>query len=103
MIFTRLRPLRSLPQRRLASSTTTTTKPPNLHTNFYRTHGRALFKSLTMAFLSYQIFYWAWITLEAETGRDEKRATIKSLEEEARLLGNGVGSHRLLEEKPEQR
>ena len=51
-----------------------------------------------MAFLSYQIFYWAWITLEAEDSKDEKRAIIKSLEEEARLLGSGVGSHRLLEE-----
>ena len=62
-------------------------------TNFYRSHGRALFKSLTLAFLSYQIFYWAWITLETETMKDEKTRSIKGLEGEVRLLSEGRGSH----------
>ena len=70
----------------------------SVHTNFYKTHGRALFKSLTMAFLSYQVFYWAWLTLETETMKDDKGRQIKELEEEARLLASGQGSH-LLEGK----
>lgn len=51
-----------------------------------------------MAFLSYQIFYWAWLTLETEAMKDEKGAEIRSLEGEVRLLGSGRGSH-LLEGK----
>ena len=86
-----------------SSSAQTRASRSSHHTNFYRTHGRALFKSLTMAFLSYQIFYWIWTTLETETLKDEKNRTIKGLEEEVKLLSSGVGSHsggkRLLDEQ----
>ncbi|EXJ96370.1 hypothetical protein A1O1_01496 [Capronia coronata CBS 617.96] len=54
--------------------------------NFYRTHGRALLKALTLAFLTYQIAYWAWLTLETEEIKDQKNREIKSLENEVRLL-----------------
>ena len=46
-----------------------------------------------MAFLSYQIFYWAWLTFETEAMKDEKGAEIKALEGEVRLLGSGRGTH----------
>lgn len=91
-------PIKSRPFQRSFTSTNTNlqTKPasqPSPHGNFYRSHGRALFKSLTLAFFSYQVFYWAWITLEAETTKDEKRKIITGLEEEVRLLASGKGSH----------
>jgi len=73
-------------------------KSSNPSTNFYKSHSRALFKSLTMAFLSYQIFYWAWLTFETEAMKDEKGAEIKALEGEVRLLGSGRGTH-VLEQK----
>lgn len=55
-------------------------------TNFYRTHGRALFKALTLAFFSYQIIYWAWLTLETEEIKDQKNREIAALEDQVRLL-----------------
>ena len=67
--------------------------------NFYRTHGRAFFKSFTLAFLTYQIIYWSWLTIEAEEIRDTKDAEIKSLENEVRLLDEGRQNHNLLLEK----
>lgn len=67
--------------------------------NFYRTHGRAFFKSFTLAFLTYQIIYWSWLTIEAEEIRDTKDAEIKSLENEVRLLDEGRRNHNLLLEK----
>lgn len=54
--------------------------------NFYRSHGRALFKALTLAFFSYQIVYWGWLTLETEELKAHKDQEIKSLESEVRLL-----------------
>jgi hypothetical protein len=59
---------------------------PEQPVNFYRSHGRALFKALTLAFLSYQIVYWAWLTLETEELKDHKDREIKALENEVRLL-----------------
>jgi len=59
---------------------------PSPSSNFYRTHGRALFKALTLAFFSYQVVYWAWLTLETEELRDQKNREIKALEAEVRLL-----------------
>lgn len=70
-------------------------KRPSPHTSFYKTHGRALFKSLTLAFFSYQTFYWYWLLIESESEKDEKDVRIKALKEEVRLLANGVGSHTL--------
>lgn len=52
-----------------------------------------------MAFLSYQVFYWSWTTLETETMKDEKTREIKSLREEVKLLTNGVNSHLFAKEK----
>ena len=67
---------------------------PKAHVNFYRTHGRALFKALTLAFFSYQVFYWAWLTFEAEETKDQKTWEIRSLEGEVKLLDEGRKSHR---------
>ncbi|KAK5092458.1 hypothetical protein LTR70_005419 [Exophiala xenobiotica] len=83
-------------------------KSPSPSTNFYKSHSRALFKNLTMAFLSYQIFYWAWLTFETEAMKDEKGAEIRALEGEVRLLGSGRGTHvlegkRLLDDPEENR
>jgi hypothetical protein len=78
------------------SFTTTRPRPqqhPDQNYNFYRTHGRAFFKTFTLAFLTYQILYWGWLTLEAEEEKDAKNAQIKSLEGEIRLLREGRGSH----------
>lgn len=73
-------------------------KRPSPHSSFYKTHGRALFKSLTLAFLSYQTFYWYWLLIESESAKDAKEVVIKELREEVRLLGSGVGSHTLAEQ-----
>ncbi|KAK5050992.1 hypothetical protein LTR84_003551 [Exophiala bonariae] len=54
--------------------------------NFYRSHGRALFKALTLAFFSYQVVYWSWLTLETEELKANKDQEIKSLETQVRLL-----------------
>ena len=61
--------------------------------SFYRTHGRAFFKSFTLAFLTYQIIYWFWLTIESEEIRDTKDAEIKGLEGEVRLLDEGRKGH----------
>src|SRR5271170_7312243 len=87
-----------------------TPQPPNPHTNFYRTHGRALFKALTLAFFTYQVVYWAWLVVETEEVMREKNREIQSLESQVRLLskerstnsdsGEGSGKEgRLLEGK----
>lgn len=89
-----------------ASRTQQPAAASNPHANFYKTHGRALFKSLTLAFFSYQVFYWFWLTLETETMKDGKSRTIQSLQEEVKMLTSGKGTHildgagekRLLEE-----
>ncbi|KAL6242343.1 hypothetical protein RBB50_010891 [Rhinocladiella similis] len=59
---------------------------PEKPINFYSTHGRAFFKAMTLAFLTYQIAYWAWLTLETEEIKDQKNREIKTLEQEVRLL-----------------
>lgn len=59
---------------------------PEQPVNFYRSHGRALFKALTLAFLSYQIVYWAWLTVETEELKAHKDQEITALEKEVRLL-----------------
>jgi hypothetical protein len=68
-------------------------RPPNPHTDFYRSHGRALFKALTLAFFTYQVCYWAWLVLETEEIKDQKSREIESLEGEVRLLDEGKKSH----------
>lgn len=60
--------------------------PDEQPVNFYRSHGRALFKALTLAFLSYQIVYYVWLTLETEELKDHKDQKIQSLETQVRLL-----------------
>jgi len=90
-----------------SSRTLTTTRPlkqtgprystdvqPEKPINFYKTHGRAFFKAITLAFLTYQIVYWAWLTLETEETMDQKKREIKSLESEVRLLDDSRKSHR---------
>jgi hypothetical protein len=69
-------------------------RPSNPHRGFYQTHGRALFKALTLAFFTYQVVYWAWLTLETEDIKDKKNREIKSLEGELRLLDEGRKAHR---------
>ncbi|KEF51393.1 uncharacterized protein A1O9_12542, partial [Exophiala aquamarina CBS 119918] len=59
---------------------------PEQPVNVYRSHGRALFKALTLAFFSYQVIYWAWLILETEELKDHKDREIKALENEVRLL-----------------
>ena len=65
----------------------------NPHRAYYQTHGRALFKCLTLAFLTYQVMYWTWLTLETEEIKDRKNREIKGLEGEVRLLDEGRRSH----------
>jgi len=67
---------------------------PEKPLNFYKTHGRAFFKAITLAFLTYQIAYWAWLTLETEEIKDQKNREIKSLEREVRLLEENRKGHR---------
>ncbi|KAK5460854.1 hypothetical protein LTS15_002917 [Exophiala xenobiotica] len=67
---------------------------PEKPVNFYKTHGRAFFKAITLAFLTYQIAYWAWLTLETEEIKDQKNREIKSLEREVRLLEENRKGHR---------
>ncbi|EXJ75919.1 uncharacterized protein A1O5_00427 [Cladophialophora psammophila CBS 110553] len=75
--------------------TSSTSSPqPDRPVNFYSTHGRAFFKAITLAFLTYQIAYWAWLTLETEYLKDEKNREIKSLEQEVRILDEGRKAHR---------
>ena len=69
------------------------TRQPSPHTSFYKTHGRALFKALTLAFFSYQVCYYAWLVLETEETKDRTSREIKSLEGEVRLLDEGRRSH----------
>ncbi|KIW17792.1 hypothetical protein PV08_04987 [Exophiala spinifera] len=68
--------------------------PPEKPINFYGTHGRAFFKAITLAFLTYQIAYWAWLTLETEEIKDQKTREIKSLEQEVRSLDDNRKSQR---------
>lgn len=42
-----------------------------------------------MAFLTYQIVYWTWLTLETEEIKDQKSREIKGLEGEVKLLDEG--------------
>lgn len=84
-----LNPTRSLRQtapQSTSSSSSSTNGAPEKPINFYSTHGRAFFKAITLAFLTYQIAYWAWLTLETEEIKDQKTRQIKSLEQEVRLL-----------------
>ncbi|KAK4939854.1 hypothetical protein LTR10_019921 [Elasticomyces elasticus] len=98
---------RQITARVWSSRTLTTTRPlrqieprypvdtqPEKPINFYKTHGRAFFKAITLAFLTYQIAYWAWLTLETEEVMDQKKREIKSLESEVRLLDDSRKSHR---------
>ena len=62
------------------------TSQSNPHRAYYQTHGRALFKCLTLAFLTYQIVYWAWLTLETDEIKANKEEEIKGLEAQARML-----------------
>ena len=70
-----------------------TPSPPGY--NFYRTHGRAFFKSFTLAFLTMQLVQWAWLVAETEEEKDARNAEIRKLEGEVRLLGEGRGSLRV--------
>ncbi|OAP62122.1 hypothetical protein AYL99_04325 [Fonsecaea erecta] len=83
--------------RRYAQSqrtSSTSSSQPERPVNFYTTHGRAFFKAITLAFLTYQIAYWGWLTLETEYLKDQKNREIKSLEQEVRLLDEGRKAHR---------
>lgn len=94
-----LRPLRRSQGRTLSSKLHQPTQPftisrtlrqphnaPEQPVNVYRSHGRALFKALTLAFFSYQVVYWGWLILETEELKDHKDREIKALENEVRLL-----------------
>jgi hypothetical protein len=85
-LSTTYRTFHNSPTHHQAPSPSSNSQPPNPHTNFYKTHGRALFKALTLAFFTYQVCYWAWLVLETEEIKDQKRREIKSLEGEVRLL-----------------
>jgi hypothetical protein len=88
-LTTTYRTFHNSPTHHQASSASPNSQPANPHTNFYKTHGRALFKALTLAFFTYQVCYWAWLVLETEEIKDQKRREIKSLEGEVRLLNDG--------------
>jgi hypothetical protein len=46
-----------------------------------------------MAFLTYQIVYWTWLTLETEEIKDQRNREIKGLEGEVKLLDEGRKGH----------
>jgi hypothetical protein len=79
-------------------------EPQPSHRTFYRIYSRAIFKAFTLAFLTYQIVYWYWLTIESDEERDELEREIKGLEGAVRLLSGQEGRHggggekRLLEE-----
>ena len=64
------------------------------HYTFYAIYGRAIFKSLTLAFLTYQVLYWLWLTVETVNIMDAQKAEIRSLESEAKMLDEGRKAHR---------
>ena len=94
------------PPRRFQSSSSPPKPLPRQgspHITFYKVYGRALLKALTLAFLSYQVVYWAWLTLETEELKDQKNVEVRTLENEVRLMETGRNGHlggekRLLEE-----
>src|SRR5437660_230338 len=92
-LTTTYRTFHNSPTYQQASSAFPNSQTPNPHTNFYKTHGRALFKALTLAFFTYQVCYWAWLVLETEEIKDQKSREIKSLEEEVKLLDERRRSH----------
>ncbi|RMZ89100.1 hypothetical protein DV736_g3659, partial [Chaetothyriales sp. CBS 134916] len=93
------------PQR--LSSSSPQQQPHNIHAgdandpstpprpSFYRTHGRAFFKCFTLAFFTYQLVYYGWLTLETEYTRDEIEREIQAVEAEVRLLDDGRRAHRV--------
>jgi hypothetical protein len=89
------RPFATTSSARLTSNLENPQPPPqsNPHKAYYQTHGRALFKCLTLAFFTYQMVYWAWLTIESEDHKDQKKREIRGLEGEVRLLQEGRGSH----------
>lgn len=43
--------------------------------NFYKTFGRPVFKVSLSAIFVYQLVYWAWVKLEQDEIREERRGT----------------------------
>ena len=88
ILRTTLRPRSSKPFTTTLPTRTPDLNPPrsNPHRAYYRTHGRALFKCLTLAFLTYQTVYWTWLLLETEEIKDRKNREIEGLQGEVRLL-----------------
>jgi hypothetical protein len=46
-----------------------------------------------LAFFTYQVLYWGWLTLETEEIKDRVRREIRGLEGEVRLLDEGRRGH----------
>ncbi|KAI1342244.1 hypothetical protein F5Y15DRAFT_335582 [Xylariaceae sp. FL0016] len=63
---------------RLAS--TTASKEPSHHAQFYKTFGRPIAKTALMAILTYQLVYYLWTRLETDETRRNMNATISELE-----------------------
>jgi hypothetical protein len=54
---------------------------------------------LTLAFFTYQVLYWGWLTLKTEEIKHEKNEEIRKLEGEVRGLDEWrKGEKRILEE-----
>ncbi|PKS10723.1 hypothetical protein jhhlp_002480 [Lomentospora prolificans] len=88
-LFAALRMPRATP--RLASRqpqrfSSTSTKPPSIHGNFYKTFGRPIAKVVLLSILTYQIIYLVWIKLEADETKTLRNAEIKELETKVKEL-----------------
>ncbi|KAI9648312.1 hypothetical protein NHQ30_002945 [Ciborinia camelliae] len=78
-----------IPQRRFASSETPSPTASLLRA-FYKTFTRPIAKTLLMATFIYQLTYWAWVKLEKDELKEDKRREIKELEAELEKVSGGA-------------
>ncbi|PSS25222.1 hypothetical protein M430DRAFT_33007 [Amorphotheca resinae ATCC 22711] len=69
-------------------------KPVSPHIGFYKTFARPIAKVLLMATFTYQLAYFAWVKLEKEEIKSERRAEIESLEKQLEELTKGKGKEK---------
>ncbi|KAK0751988.1 hypothetical protein B0T18DRAFT_81204 [Schizothecium vesticola] len=75
-------PLRSLARRPYS----TQQQPPSATGDFYKTFTRPVAKCLLFALFTYQLTYWAWLKLEQDEIKMERRAEIAQLENQVEAL-----------------
>ncbi|KAK1766088.1 hypothetical protein QBC33DRAFT_541780 [Phialemonium atrogriseum] len=82
-----LRPARSLhPTRQLRAHVRWESTRPSPVTDFYKTFTRPVAKTLLLAVFTYQLAYWAWVKLEQDEIKAERREEISQLEAQVQSL-----------------